>query len=579
MPYVVDFENALELDTWSFDPDVWSLQQVDLGAVLRGQGDPARALEIVGSDTPEWVITDAVNQVVSMSILLDPDPQADVRLIVAGGASGYTAVRFHAGDVSISRGTGLDNLRPENETELSHANVPIDVNRWNRVAVWSQRAPGGVLVTVYVNNHRVAQALTPASSPGEQRILLQPSAFPILIDDLAVQRAEPFSTHFSEGVLLPSWSSSSPALTTVTTGEAGNAYLQVEGDVIISTASNVRPLQDVVLLFNTYVESGGMQINLRVNGGGMIRVEMRGGRLIASQIDGAGNVIDSATADNFYGVNEWITIGITLSGNRLEITNNGALRLAHVFTNAPAPGTIEIITASGALLRLDDVLVYEAPPVRSTVARAFDPLRLAAERAPASSVIALDFEGEPPPDLFESQFNAGTVSAGVLEITHAGSNSWRLINDAANTRMFGLGGSAAFLDSTDIHAMIDVRLDAPGTAWFSARTRANLMGEIEGFRMEVTRRADGMINLIIRTSLGLDSLEMYAGLVPQSPDFPPNVVRLEVVAMQDRIAFYVNDIYLISRVGVNLLGGSVGFGVEPNTTAYFDNLRIVDLTP
>ncbi len=67
--------------------------------------------------------------------------------------------------------------------------------------------------------------------------------------------------------------------------------------------------------------------------------------------------------------------------------------------------------------------------------------------------------------------------------------------------------------------------------------------------------------------------------VPPPVDPAQTGIRLEIVTYHDRIAFYANGVYLTSLNIRNFLGGTVGFGVEPNTTAQFDNLVVYDVTP
>src|SRR5205814_1744559 len=52
---------------------------------------------------------------------------------------------------------------------------------------------------------------------------------------------------------------------------------------------------------------------------------------------------------------------------------------------------------------------------------------------------------------------------------------------------------------------------------------------------------------------------------------------LLIVTYQDNVAFFIDGQYLASDQGVSLLGGTMGLGVYPGTTADFSNLQIRDL--
>ncbi|MFN8528254.1 MAG: serine/threonine protein kinase [Anaerolineae bacterium] len=584
MPYVVNFEDPAELTSWAYDPAVWTIQDVGGEHVLTGAGTPDQVLQIVGAESPEWVILNVVDQVVSFSAYYDPAETTGMRAIVAGGSTSYTAISLipgaTEGHVQILRGTtAATQPNTSGETLLADQPASITTDAWHRVSIWSQREPdGSVQVTVFIDGQQIATANTPASAPGDQWILFQPGSAPVQLDDLVVARPESASTHFSDSALPAAWRSFSPALTTIQTDAEGSA-LQVEGDVAIELQT--RSLRDVDVQYRMFVEAGGFQMHLRNSAAGSIQLELRGGRLIVTQLDGAGTILDSATADNFYRFNEWFTIGISLNGGRLEVTNNGVTVLAHVFGGDAQPGTIDFVSPSGTSFRLDDVLVVEGFPIHTLQARQFDALRARAIANPPETTVRDNFDDAAAATAIYDNGAAGTYANGVIEMSGAASGvTWRRLSDNNGVGMFGAGGNAQFLDSSDNYASVDVMINGAGTAWLAARANMTMMGDLEGFLIEVTTTANGGApSVVVRGKSGLEEQDYYAGTLPSPVDPAQTGIRLEIVTYHDRIAFYANGIYLTSLNIRNFLGGTVGFGVEPNTTAQFDNLVVYDVTP
>ena len=586
LPYVVDFSDAGELATWSNDSNAWSITQENGESVLIGAGFGSQTLEIVGSETPEWVIFgDNPDLVFNGTFAFSNSESFGARVILHAGDTGYVAVRLQPGvsgtpgRVLISRGTTLDTVMDQGiETIDAVVNAPISRETWHRVAIWSQRVPNTeqINVTVYVDGALITEATVPAPASTDARILLQPGDGAVRWDDLVIQRPEAASTHFTGSTALPTgWVSFNPSSTVVTAVDGDNE-LSVSGDVTLETSA--RPLADVNLYCAASIQSGGFQINLRSSNTGAVRVELRNGQLIAALTDGAGSVLDSDTAQGFYTFNEAFQISVSLVGTRIEVRKNGALALEYVFNSELPAGNIDIVSTSGAAFTLDDCLFTEAFTIHATTARIFDALRDRAIFSANDNTRVLDtFDVEDTSNAnYEASTLAGTVSGGRLEMVNDQNPlTWRLAS--LSLPFVGLGSDA---DSTDVYARLDVHLPLTGSAWLGVRARPTLLGEFEGYRFSVTLRPDGAYALTVQSQLGFEMIDHYAGTLPAAPpDLPADTLRLEAVAFMDQVAFYANGAFLTTVQSSEILGGGVGYGVGIASSAQFESFEVIDVTP
>ena len=582
LPYFVNFDDAVALTTWSYDANAWGIASENGETVLLGAGSADQLLEIVGQDTPEWVVLgDNPDLVFSATLAMTANEFNGARVILQAGTGGYTAVRFQpgfdtvAGRVIVSKGASITNTMIE-ETELIYtdAEAPIRRETWHRVTIWSQRAPDGVQIYVYIDEGLALTTLLPFPSTTDARILLQPGDSAVRWDDLSIQRPEPGSTHFTGSTALPTgWVSFNPSLTVIES-IAGDNALRVSGDVIVETG--VRALTDIRMMCRATIASGGFQINLKNSVNGAVRLDLRNGQLIAAVVDGAGTILDSDTAPGFYAFNETLNIGVSLIGTRLEVSKNGQPTLEYVFSSAPPAGSITVVSASGSSFSLDDCLFLEAFPVQATGARIFDALReRALVSAPAASRIVDGFDDENASNtIYDERVRAGTLAAGGLEMTTGSGLTWRLAR--LDLPLFGIGGS----DTTDVYTRLDIRTPVTGSAWLGVRTRPTLMGDFEGYRFTLTTRPDGATIVNVQAQLGFTFTDYYAGsLPPAAPDQPTNTARLEAVSFQNQIAFYANGAYLLTVRDDEILGSGIGFGVGEASTATFEAFEVIDVTP
>ena len=68
-------------------------------------------------------------------------------------------------------------------------------------------------------------------------------------------------------------------------------------------------------------------------------------------------------------------------------------------------------------------------------------------------------------------------------------------------------------------------------------------------------------------------------LIPADGSPLPEWTTLEILTLDDQVAFFVNGMFLAAADGSRQLGGTMALGVEPNTTANFDSLIIRDTSP
>ncbi|HYO87554.1 MAG TPA: hypothetical protein VER79_02845, partial [Candidatus Limnocylindrales bacterium] len=59
----------------------------------------------------------------------------------------------------------------------------------------------------------------------------------------------------------------------------------------------------------------------------------------------------------------------------------------------------------------------------------------------------------------------------------------------------------------------------------------------------------------------------------------PEWTTLEILSLDDKVAFFVNGIFVGVADGTYQLGGTMALGVEPSTTVNFDSVIVRDTSP
>ncbi len=157
--------------------------------------------------------------------------------------------------------------------------------------------------------------------------------------------------------------------------------------------------------------------------------------------------------------------------------------------------------------------------------------------------------------------SADNAHPGYLEMTYKEGASWRMFRDEPQAfYVFGSGtDTTTFRDASDIYLSVEIRLVNAGTAWATIRTQPSLgKGTLNGYRLQVTRAADG-------------SYSVKAGEY--------SLAGTPVFYDGDKVAFFANGRFLTSINGADILNGSIALGVDPATTADFDNMQLRDASP
>jgi hypothetical protein len=312
-------------------------------------------------------------------------------------------------------------------------------------------------------------------------------------------------------------------------------------------------------------------------------------------LDGAGSAVYSETLRNFYTRGQWQDLDITFIGNRLEIYLDGESQFEDTLSTSPSGGTIEFEARRGDRFRIDDCLLTQSAAAANAGA--------AFAYALQEEVLGRDFRWlrsdllEEFDDMFASrslwvngadapgQFlvDAGaTEHQNFLRMTHSGRPTFRMVRPDNGVSMFGNGTDARnFSDSTDLYINVVIRFpeETTGTAWLGVRSTPTLTEEdLYGYRVDLDHHNDGTVNVIIRYRDSTQDIIFLEAPVPGTQPLP-QWISITAITYQDRLAFFVNGIFVLSLDNALALGGSLALGVEANTTADFDSLVVRDTSP
>jgi hypothetical protein len=191
--------------------------------------------------------------------------------------------------------------------------------------------------------------------------LFQPNdtAFPIQIDDVMIQTAEPASSFFEESTPPQEWvdGSSEP----LTLGREGDfRYLQIRGDTVVEPT--MRPLADVRVDCTLRIEQGGFRLVLRKSESGAVVLEFAQGSLTIRNMDGAGNEIENFATRNMYNLDLWESWSVSLVGDVVRVVRNGGEKVVEeTLTNAAEAGGVAFETGRRDIVDLDSCLFTEIP--------------------------------------------------------------------------------------------------------------------------------------------------------------------------------------------------------------------------
>jgi serine/threonine protein kinase len=599
LPYVADFEGGGNTTQgWDYDPAIWQVVAEGGDSVLIGQGSMQQPLVVLGLERPEWLDNTASDLVINFSVNLDPQ-SGGARLIFrcadAGGCpGGYEVLEIFPGLLSLKRNAPAPNLFDrQSERILKSTSAPIQGNQWHNLTVWAD----GSRIFVYLDRQLIISSedlILPQLGAGA--ILLQTNSQnrPVRWDNFIFQRAETASDHFQSAGLPPTWQTTNTTSTTIGQESNSNQYIQMEGDVTLTP--NLLPIRDITLACRIWVEQGGYKLTIRHNTGGSLLMDMVGGNMTITHLDGAGSVVTQHQLNNFYNRNRWEDVNISFIGDRLVIYRDGQSRFEETIPNSPAAGDIIFQTQRDDILRIDDCLFTETAATRNAGARFAVALQqevLARDFRELRSDLTEDFADPFRTDAWwvdgrnaPGQYMDDPASAGhqkFLRMTHENQSTWRLFRDNIGVAMFGAGTDTRnFTDTTDLYVTVDVRFpESAGTAWLGMRTAPTITGAgLNGYRVELTRNPDGTTGIVIRYFSSGEQAVYFEGLVPGiDPANPPEWIPLLAITYQDKLAFFANGQFILALENAATLGGTLALGVENGTTADFDSLIIRDTSP
>lgn len=597
LPYVADFEAERPLDGWEYNADFWQVVNEGGQNLLIGKARTDQPIILLGNDTPEWVDPSTADFVITLNINMEANEGA--RLIFRYNEGlGYNVLDIRPGLMLLKRNAPSPNIfDPASEIILSQFRANITTNQWFEVRLWVE----GSRIFVYLNNRLVMQRedLT-LPQLGAGQIMLQTSnAFqPVRFDNIVIQRSEPASDHFQGASLPATWQRTSSTAATLAREADGNQYLRMDGSVEVTPV--MAPIRDIILSCRIWSEQGGYSLHLRENSGGSMRFSFNAGDMEITQLDGAGDPVQSFTVRNVYTRGMWQDLIISFIDNLLEVYIDGVSRFERTLQVSPGAGGIRFATNRVDILRVDDCLVMQSASTRDAGASFAYALQTQVAQRPyrwLRSDVDDNFS-----DVFATRaFWVGGVNASgqymtdpasatnqsFLRITHTGQETWRLFNESVGISMFGSGTDRRnFGDSTDLYITVEMRfLEAfPNTsqvAWLGVRSVPSLTGTaLHGYRAALRRNTDGTTDVIISYRSPSAQVIFFEGPIPGSEVEPlPEWITLTAISYRDKLAFFANGRFIVFIDNAEQLGGTLALGVDAGTTADFDTLVVRDTTP
>ncbi|MBN1678799.1 MAG: hypothetical protein JW966_00810, partial [Anaerolineae bacterium] len=590
MPYVQDMEGDGALESWEYDPLKWQLVTEGGNVVLVGQSGLESSLEILGREVPEWQEPSEEDLLIQMRINAMAADSIG-RILFRHSDQGYYALEFQPGYMALRRGTSGAIVR-NTEQMLRDLQVPTQAGRWYQLSIWAE----GSRIFVYIDSQLWLSVNDSGFAlPTSGAILLQTrsaTSGQVGFDDLIIQRPELASEHFQGSTLPTTWAASSFTNVGLDVEGDGNQYVRLSGDAEIVPA--VLPLDNALIACRLYSEQGGFTARIRESGQGAYVLKMEAGNMQIQQLNGQGDVLQTWTRQNYYGRGKWFDFIIQTSSNRLLMYRLGELIFEEEIENAPPAGGLRFSTSGSDSLRIDDCLFTQAAFSSTIDAQfAFDILSTLETR------IIRDGRWDWY-EFFENQGNAYWWEGG------AAADPGEYVNDeaAAERRRYYVvqtGGEAVarrfrpevdetrtvfgwgedlttYRDSTDIYIKMYMRLpiDAPdgSTGWLGARSEPSVTGlGLNQYQLELVKGPGDTVTARVRANTSLDQAIKFEQVLDTTPD---DWHELIIVTLDDRIAFFADGRLLTVLRGVELLGGTLAIGVEPNSIVDFDDLVVRD---
>ncbi|MBW4437328.1 MAG: protein kinase [Pleurocapsa minor GSE-CHR-MK-17-07R] len=594
-PYLEDFEGDNPAAAWDYDASAWTIVDEGSEHYLSGQGSLRQPAIIQGTGAQPWTASNGI--LINFRVFLDPQAVGARVVFNYQPTTGlYRVLEMFPGLVSVKRnGPVPDLFTRETEPVLQTIGAPLSSNRWYQMTIWQQNNSiriylDGVLLMSVTDN------FTPPVSNGQVLLQVTSQTRPIRFDDFLIQEPSEISTGFDSGVVPGNWRvNSSESLVSVNTDSSGS-YLRLAPGASVTPLTG--DLTNFTMICAVWSENGGYRISLREGAQGSIALTTVGGNLDITRTDASGGSVPVGNVANFYNRNRWELLHIRFIGSTLDIDRDGVERYSDSIASAPEAGLVTFSTpGSGDIMRIDYCAIAPAAASSNELTRPIFALRDLAISRPFR-ILRSDFDDNfdeilRTDDYWQDGTNAaGTFTNDPNATEHrqflrmqdsSNRQQWRILRDVIGIEVIESGSSLA--RSTDIYATVFVRFPVGsmgGSAWVAVRAVPTITGaSLEGYYLVLERAADGTTSVVIREVTPIAQTELYRGAVPAPADGTPTPdwIPVEILTLDNLVAFFVNGQLVHSISNATQLGGSLALGVDPGTSADFDTLVVRDTSP
>ncbi len=590
LPFIADMEAEDTLALWQYDPSQWQ-QRTDGGnTAIYGTTGLESAMTVMGNAVPQWVQPGAEDLLISFRINLIQNNSGGRFIFKFDPNYGYYVIEIFPGTLVLKRGQpgATPNRGTEREIGRVRGTAEILAGRWYEFTIWAE----GSRTFVYQEKKLVI-------NEDDREVPLPPGAILLQTfsdrqevgwDDFIVQLPETASEHFETSTFPTTWERSSQQNVNLMV-DGNSQVLQMEGAAEVSPI--LPPMQNFILYARLNNTSVSFQMFVRESPQGSLGMDWDAGNVVLTQYNANQEVVWTTTLRNYYARARYKEFVITLIGERLTVYDEGDIILEEELPGLSPSGTVRFKTDEGDGLRIDDFLIAETELSSTADARfAFEileTLRTRVER-PLRWDWDDDFtdkfrtdgwwEGDPGEHFIDENVDFNATHRRYYILTATDLSVFRRIRpEIDSTRnVFGFGEDRAnYRDSSDLYIKIDIRIpeESPSgsEAWLGIRSTPNASGGLFQYRLSLVKDEIGNILVRISPETQTNRTPFYQEVLEVNDD---GWIQIIVVTLDDQIAFFADGRLLTAVRGVELLGGTLAIGVEPNTTAQFDDLIFRD---
>ncbi len=589
MPYIQDMEGDSPLSGWDYDPMRWQLVAEGGNVALVGMSGMDSALEILGREAPEWKQPVEGDLLINIRVnLLQGDSIG--RIIFRYSDQGYYVLELLPGYAMLKRGMPGALNRSTEQLVKDWPNATLQSGQWYGIMLWVE----GNRIFVYIDNLLQMRANDTgfALPPGGAILLQTLSAVSgqVAFDDITIQRPELASDHFQGSTFPNTWQANNFTAVQLGTEGDGNQYARLTAGGEVSPV--LPPMGNSLVACRLYSETGGFTILLRESSQGSYRLLMDGGHMDIQQLNGQGDLVQTWTRQNYYARGEWFDFIVLMVGNRLTIYRRGEVVFEEDIQDAPVSGGVKFMAIKDYdILRIDDCLFTEtaiSPTVDARFAvQILEQLKTRVIRDGLTDwyeffspdrTTAYWWESDPGQYVSDPTADKHTDYYTITATDQTVYRRFREVIDSTRN-VFGNGEDrATYRDSTDLYVKADVRLplEAPtgSIAWLGVRSVPSVTGySLNQYQMELIKGDGDAITLRVRANTQLDKSVLYEAPLERTFDGWHEFI---IVTLDDKVAFFVDGRFITAIRDADLLGGTMAFGVEPNSVANFDDIVIRD---